>query len=532
MPQTAEAVIEMIARGEREVEDAMKRVGQSMDQVNQSGSRLQSVMDKVGQGFAKVQANAMKLAAGAAALGVAVYAVNRRSIELGRSEKALEFGLQAASLTWEKNEVQIKNAILTMGKASGYAIPELNLGVGAMATRFRDVNLAVSLTQGALDLMATRGESTIGPALMDLADLAGGSEQAFFKLTQQFPHLEEALMKVGPSMEAVTIIMRDIEGASKDWTTELGKLTANLQLVFDWVIKWNDALGGWPVLIIGAAAAVGALVFALTPLISALIALGGVLLGLSAPVLIIIGILALLGIAALLLWKNWDTVWRWIQVAVTKAMDFLKNSPFRWLLLFWGPFGALALSLGWIAKHWDEIWTTITETTSRIWENLKLIFSGMVDFIKGVFTLDWDRAWGGIVKIFSGVKDQVLLIWGLIVMGVKGYVNVVIGLINTVIRAINKISFTVPDIFGLPNRGERFGVDIEEVQPLQRGTRSFRGGTALVGEAGPELVSLPRGAAVTPMGGMRQVIQLILDGELIAEKVLTRWSDEVRLQGV
>jgi phage-related protein len=66
------------------------------------------------------------------------------------------------------------------------------------------------------------------------------------------------------------------------------------------------------------------------------------------------------------------------------------------------------------------------------------ILGGVIDFIVGVFTGDWERAWGGIVDIFSGI-------WEGIVGIVKGVINLVIAQINGVIGGINSVSRAVRD---------------------------------------------------------------------------------------
>ena len=54
---------------------------------------------------------------------------------------------------------------------------------------------------------------------------------------------------------------------------------------------------------------------------------------------------------------------------------------------------------------------------------------GLIQFIVGVFTLDWERAWGGVVKMFEGA-------WGALEGVVKGVVNAIIWVINQLIAAI------------------------------------------------------------------------------------------------
>lgn len=66
------------------------------------------------------------------------------------------------------------------------------------------------------------------------------------------------------------------------------------------------------------------------------------------------------------------------------------------------------------------------------------ILGGVIDFIVGVFTGDWERAWGGIVAIFSGIWDGIVGI-------VKGVINLVIAQINGIIGGINTVSKAVRD---------------------------------------------------------------------------------------
>lgn len=93
------------------------------------------------------------------------------------------------------------------------------------------------------------------------------------------------------------------------------------------------------------------------------------------------------------------------------------------------------------------------------------IFGGIIDFITGILTGDWEKAWQGIVDIFGGIWDTIVDI-------IKVPLNLVIGLINGlltaieaginfVIKAVNKLSFDVPDwVPGIG--GETFGFDLDE----------------------------------------------------------------------
>ena len=65
------------------------------------------------------------------------------------------------------------------------------------------------------------------------------------------------------------------------------------------------------------------------------------------------------------------------------------------------------------------------------------ILVGLIQFIKGVFTGDWNSAWEGVKKVFKGI-------WNSIVIIAESAVNAVIKGLNWLISKINTIKFTVP----------------------------------------------------------------------------------------
>lgn len=76
--------------------------------------------------------------------------------------------------------------------------------------------------------------------------------------------------------------------------------------------------------------------------------------------------------------------------------------------------------------------------TSFYTTGIKEIFQGLLDFIVGVFTLDWEKAWNGICRIFAGI-------WNSFVSIVEGAVNLIIRAVNWCIKQLNKIHVDVPD---------------------------------------------------------------------------------------
>lgn len=117
----------------------------------------------------------------------------------------------------------------------------------------------------------------------------------------------------------------------------------------------------------------------------------------------------------------------------------------------------------------------------------KRIFSGLVDFVTGVFTGNWSKAWQGVVNIFGGIFDGIVAI-------AKSPLNFMIGLINGFIGGLNKIKIPkwVPGIGGK-------GFNIGTIPYLAEGGHLLNG-QAIVGEAGPELLTNQHGrTTVTPL---------------------------------
>lgn len=131
----------------------------------------------------------------------------------------------------------------------------------------------------------------------------------------------------------------------------------------------------------------------------------------------------------------------------------------NWFIDMFGP--AISSVISWLIEVIAGIIDPIIDVVTDIFS----IFGGVIDFITGILTGDWEKAWQGIVDIFGGIWDTIVDI-------IKAPLNLVIGLINGlltaietgvnfVIRAVNKLSFDVPNwVPGIG--GETFGFDLDE----------------------------------------------------------------------
>lgn len=139
----------------------------------------------------------------------------------------------------------------------------------------------------------------------------------------------------------------------------------------------------------------------------------------------------------------------------------------------------------------------------NMWTAISSVLNGIIDFIRGVFTGDWERAWNGVKEIFTGIFQSLVAIAKAPLNAIIGLVNAVIGGINGMIGKLNGISIDVPDDVPVIG-GTTFGFDIPSIGtiPLLASGGTVLSGSAIVGEAGPELLTVgPGGTRVQPLSG-------------------------------
>ncbi|MFR6472610.1 MAG: hypothetical protein ACLUPE_09805 [Turicibacter sanguinis] len=148
------------------------------------------------------------------------------------------------------------------------------------------------------------------------------------------------------------------------------------------------------------------------------------------------------------------------------------------LLLIWET--CLKPVVDWLGTTFIQAFENVKTYIEPILEGLKTIFQGLIDFIVGVFTGDWERAWEGVKSVFKGIFDT----FGTIV---KAPLNAVIKMINACINGLNKIKFSIPNwVPGIG--GNSYGINIPNIPMLAKGGILDSPTLAMVGEAGKEAV--------------------------------------------
>lgn len=138
-------------------------------------------------------------------------------------------------------------------------------------------------------------------------------------------------------------------------------------------------------------------------------------------------------------------------------------------------------------------------------DGVKKAFIGLMNFITGVFTGDWGKAWNGIKDFFGGIWDGIVALF-------KGAINIIIDAMNWLIRQLNKVKVDLPgwveDLTGVGS----FGINIPEIPRLARGGLAFGPTLAMVGDnpgarTDPEVIApLSKLEAIMTSGGNRDVL--------------------------
>lgn len=169
----------------------------------------------------------------------------------------------------------------------------------------------------------------------------------------------------------------------------------------------------------------------------------------------------------------------------------------------------------------------------NVWDMVKGVLDGIIDFIRGVFTGDWERAWAGVKGIFTSIMSGLAKVFKAPLNAVISMVNSIIDNINWLIGQVNKLSSII---------GVRVGT-IGRI-PMMASGGVLEKGSAIVGEAGPELLSVNNGrAVVTPLTNQAPAapqvsaapilitVQSVLDGRVIAESTTKYQERAARAHG-
>ena len=478
LEQNADYAMKFAEINDSDVSTSVENAKQALDAYNLSNKDFQSVLDattlasqKTGvsvddlfkksvEGAPQIKALGLSYSEGAMLLGQLEKAGVDSSATLGSLSKAsVAYAKQGKSLSDGLNETQ-KSILGAKDQTEALTIASEVFGtkgavrmVEAIQRGTLDLNDLAEASKNSAGVVGTTFDETLDP--IDKANQA--MNQAKFALADIGEQVQIALL---PTFEAAISLLTRF----KDWFSSLSPETQQMIVRIALVVA---AIG--PLLVI-----IGTLMGSITKIVSGIKAVQSVFGAMSAmmaanPFVLIIAAIALLVVAFVLAYQKIE----WFRNGVNAFMGGVKD-------IFVQGFNFITGFLGSVFGGIEQNFNNFLSAGQRV-------FNGFVDFITGVFTGNWKQAWDGIVNIFGGIFDG-------IVAFAKAPLNLLIGLINGVIGGLNKIKLPkwVPGIGGK-------GINIGKIPYLATGGHLING-QAIVGEAGPELLSTQGGkTTVTPL---------------------------------
>lgn len=155
-----------------------------------------------------------------------------------------------------------------------------------------------------------------------------------------------------------------------------------------------------------------------------------------------------------------EKIFSGLRTAVFAVVDGIKDrllSFLNWLDEKTGGrfHGIIEVAKGFVTGFFNGAKTTLGNFLNAV----KQVFTGITQFISGVFTQDWDLAWEGVKNIFKGN-------WNRVVSLLEGAVNLIIRGLNWLISKMNTIRFSLPSWVPVVG-GKSFGINIPKISQVQ-----------------------------------------------------------------
>lgn len=165
-----------------------------------------------------------------------------------------------------------------------------------------------------------------------------------------------------------------------------------------------------------------------------------------------------------------------VTIATWAMNTALLANPITWIILgIMALIGAIIL----LAMNWDSV----VKWISTVWAGFMNWITPGIKAIGDAFS----AVFNGIGQVISGVFNGIVFV-------IKTYINSIIKLVNGVIGALNGVGSFISKA-----TGGSIGFKLGTIPLLAQGGTITGSGTVLVGEQGPELLNLNRGASVVPL---------------------------------
>lgn len=284
------------------------------------------------------------------------------------------------------------------------------IGVELYGTKWEDMGSDAVLALGGVDSEIENLDGT-------MSKITEGQEEAF---GQRFSSLlRESMDGLRPVGEILLKLAQEALPPVIEAITKLAEWFSNLSPAQQKIIV-----------------GIAALIAAIGPLLMIFSSVSLIVMGLSATFLmwagIIIGVIAVVAIAAYFIIKYWDEIkafliatldiivenltkaWSWIKETTTVVWNAIKEFFIKWwdelLALLLGPIGVLVYL---IINNWD----TIKENSIKTWNAIKAFFVAFWKALVALVTNNINNFKSNITKAWNFIKNTTMSIWN----GIKGF---------------------------------------------------------------------------------------------------------------
>ncbi|HIW40633.1 MAG TPA: tape measure protein [Candidatus Mediterraneibacter vanvlietii] len=233
-----------------------------------------------------------------------------------------------------------------------------------------------------------------------------------------------------------------------------GAMTSALVPALEKIVDWLSQAAQWVSQNQGAALAIAAVIGTLVVVLgtlsaafsaaSAISAIFGVSVGAAmGPILIVVGVIAALVAAGVLLYQNWETISAKAQEIWTGIGDFLSNlinSITKWFQEKWNS----------LMTWWQGLLQSISDFFQKIWQGISDFFQSIWDGIVSFFEDVWNglsaenqqfllNIFNTVKSIFTNVLNVIKTIWNNIKSAISSALNAIKSIVSSILSSVSSV---------------------------------------------------------------------------------------------
>lgn len=165
--------------------------------------------------------------------------------------------------------------------------------------------------------------------------------------------------------------------------------------------------------------------------------------------------LAALGISFSDIAETIKAIWNGLCAVLAPIFEGAFNAIANVLQTVFGVItGILDVFIGLFTGNWEQVWTGVKEIFSSIWEGIKGAFQNAIDTIRGIadavlgwFGTSWNDVWSSVKAFFEGIWNGIASFFSGIWNGIQNTVTTVLNAIKSVITTVwNAIKTTITTV--------------------------------------------------------------------------------------